>query len=277
MFGVKSLWRLVVFAFLSLFLFGCAGVDLKNMSEKELYQNAMENLDSNSYRSAITYLRELEDRFPFGAYAEQGQLEMMYAYYQDGKYEIARARANSFIRLNPNNPQLDYALYMDGLSAWELGKYMLENMRMIDIEKRDLGATKDSFNSFNRLVNEFKNSRYAPDARQRILFLKNMTAAQEIYIARFYLRRGAPEAAISRANFVIQHLYSVASIPDAVAVLAEGYTHLELRDKAKFWVDKLKKIAPEHDQLYDNKFVMLYPPDQLDKNFWQFITFDLAK
>lgn len=267
----------IIFSTSLIFLSACSIIDYQNMTEEQLYKGAMEELDNDSYRGALNYLREIETRFPFGVYAEQAQLEMMYSYYQDGKYEIARAKASSFIRLNPNSPQLDYALYIDGLSAWEMGKNMLEGMKMVDIEKRDLGATKDSFASFYRLVSEFKDSRYAPDARQRILFLKNMIAAQEIYIARFYLRRGAPEAAIGRANFVIQHLHSVASILDAFAVLAEGYTHLEVRDKAKYWVDRLKKIAPKHEQLSDGKLVMLYPPDSLDKNFWQFITFDLAK
>lgn len=277
----KILWRLslILLVFLTsvFYLLGCSTLDYKTMTEKQLYKAAMQELNNNSYKGAISYLREIETRFPFGDYGEQAQLEMMYAYYKDGKYEIARAKSSAFIRLNPNNPQLDYALYIDGLSAWELGKYMLEGMKMIDIEKRDLGATKDSFTSFYRLITEFKDSRYAPDARQRILYLKNMLAAQEIYVARFYLRRGAPEAAVGRANFVIQHFHAVSSIPDAVAVLAEAYTHLELRDKAKFWVDKLKKIAPEHQQLYYGKFVMLHPPDALDKNFWQFITFDLAR
>ena len=43
--------------------------------EKEVYDRAVSALESNLSRTAIEYLQLLEAQFPFGAYAEQGQLE----------------------------------------------------------------------------------------------------------------------------------------------------------------------------------------------------------
>ena len=55
----------------------------ENLSEVELYQQAQADLDNRSYTQAIAKLKALESRYPFGRYAEQAQLELIYAYYKN--------------------------------------------------------------------------------------------------------------------------------------------------------------------------------------------------
>ena len=75
--------------------------DFANLGEVELYQQAQADLDNKSYTSAISKLKALESRYPFGRFAEQAQLELIYAYYRNVEPEAARsaARRNSTLSM----------------------------------------------------------------------------------------------------------------------------------------------------------------------------------
>jgi len=81
----------------------------ENLSEVELYQLAQKDLDNNSYTSATAKLKALESRYPFGRYADQAQLELIYANYKNAEPEAAKSAAERFIRLHPQHPNVDYA------------------------------------------------------------------------------------------------------------------------------------------------------------------------
>ncbi|WP_084004677.1 outer membrane protein assembly factor BamD [Terasakiispira papahanaumokuakeensis] len=262
--------------FNGLWLAGCASAPApEDQSEAQLYQAAEEALDDERYQTALQNLQDLESRFPFGDYAEQVQLELIYVNYQNENYEAARATASRFIRLHPDHSKLDYAYYVKGLAAWRAGRYALESLDLVDLSQRDPGATREAYDDFLKLVQRFPNSDYASDARQRMRYLKNLLARQEVYIGQFYLRRGAPEAAIGRGRTVLQGYQDTPALPDAIAVMAEGYEHLKLQDQADKMIKLLRQVDPQHPQLTAQGFQMRYPPNQPDKTFWQIITFDL--
>ena len=87
-------------------------------SEQKLYKRAQGSLRSSNFRSAIEQLEQLESRFPFGRYAEQAQLELIYAKYMTSRLDEANASADRFIRLHPHPPNIDYAYYLKGLSSF---------------------------------------------------------------------------------------------------------------------------------------------------------------
>ena len=87
----------------------------RKTGEVELYQQAQADTDNKSYTSAISKLKALESRYPFGRFAEQAQLELIYAYYRNAEPEAARSAAERFIRHHPQHPNVDYAYY---LRAW---------------------------------------------------------------------------------------------------------------------------------------------------------------
>ena len=92
----------------------------ENLSEVELYQQAQTDLNNHSYTSATAKLKALESRYPFGRYADQAQLELIYANYKNAEPEAAKSAAERFIRLHPQHPNVDYAYYLKlaVLQAW---------------------------------------------------------------------------------------------------------------------------------------------------------------
>ncbi|ATJ84312.1 outer membrane protein assembly factor BamD [Halomonas beimenensis] len=250
-------YRLAAICVATALLAGCASTgdeQAPDLAERQLYEEGRTALESGHYTTAINRLEAIDTRYPFGETAEQAQLELIYAYYETDDWEAARAAASRFIRLHPDHPQVDYAYYLRGLAAWQAGRFSLEGLRLIDISKRDLGATRDAYADFRELVQRFPDSQYAPDARQRIVYLRNVLARHELQVADFYLRKGAYLAAVERGRWVIEHYPQSEATRDALAVMVEGYLGLDMSERARETLRVLIDNAPDHERLDGRTF-----------------------
>jgi outer membrane protein assembly factor BamD len=227
----------------------------ENLSETELYRQAQTDLDHNDYTPAIAKLKALESRYPFGHYAEQAQLELIYANYKNVEPEAARAAADRFIRLHPQHPNVDYAYYLKGLASFDQDRSLMARFLPLDMTKRDPGAARDSYNEFAQLVSRYPTSRYAPDAKQRMIYLRNLLAAYDIHVAHYYLTRKAYVAAANRGRYVVENFQGSPSVGDGLAVMVEAYQRLGLDDLAATSLDTLKLNYPDHPSLRDGQFV----------------------
>lgn len=235
----------------------------ENLSESELYQQAQEDLNNSSYTIAITKLKSLESRYPFGRYAEQAQLELIYANYKNAEPEAARAAAQRFIRLHPQHPNVDYAYYIKGLASFDQDRGLLTRFLPLDMTKRDPGAARDSYNEFAQLTSRYPNSRYAPDAKQRMIYLRNLLAAYEIHVSHYYLKRHAYVAAANRGRYVVENFQGTPAVGDGLAVMVESYQRLTLDELANTSLETLKLNYPDHPSLVDGQFV---PREQEEDN-----------
>jgi len=224
-----------------------------NISEAQLYQEAQSALDNNSYSAAAEKLKSLESRYPFGHFAEQAQLELVYAYYKAGDSEAARTAAERFIRLHPQHPNADYAWYLKGLTSFEQDRGVLSRFLPLDVTSRDPGAARDSFNEFAELLRRFPQSRYAPDAKQRMIYLRNRLAAYEVHVGNYYIKRKAWLAAANRGRYVVENFQGTPSVGDGLALMAEGYRQLKLNDLADSALTTLRLNYPEHPVLTGNR------------------------
>lgn len=201
-------------------------------TELKFYESAQSSLRSGNYADAVNKLQLLEARFPFGRYAEQSQLEIVYAYYRSGQPEATRAAADRFIRLHSQHPNVDYAYYLKGMASFEADQNFLEKFVPLDPATRDPGAARQSFDDFSDLVRRFPDSQYAPDAQKRMVYLRNLMAEYEVNVGRYYIRRGAYIAAANRGRYVFENFQQTPSVPDALAIMVEAYQLLEMPDLA---------------------------------------------
>src|SRR5690606_36247030 len=217
--------------------------------ERQFYQEAQEAIESNNMVLAIDRLQGLESRYPFGRYAAQAKLDLIYAHYRALDYEAAAAVAERFINTYPDHAQLDYAYYMKGLASFSVDRGLLERFIPSDFTERDMGPARESFEDFNRLLNRFPNSVYAADARQRMVYLRNLMAAYELKAADFYMRRGAYVAAANRGRYVVENFDTSPAVPDGLAVMAKAYAELGLEDLKASAVAVLRHNYPDHPAL----------------------------
>ena len=216
----------------------------ENLSEVELYQQAQADLDNRSYTQATAKLKALESRYPFGRYAEQAQLELIYAYYKNAEPEAAKSAAERFIRLHPQHANVDYAYYLKGLASFDQDRGLLARFLPLDMTKRDPGAARDSYNEFAQLTSRYPTSRYAPDAKQRMIYLRNLLAAYEVHVAHYYLTRQAYVAAANRGRYVVENFQETPSVGDGLAIMTEAYQRLSLDDLADIVVERVVGERP---------------------------------
>lgn len=222
-----------------------------------IYAEARGALDSGNYDQAVEYYQKLEARFPFGTHAQQALLDLAYAHYKNQEPDAAISAAERFIKLYPQNVHVDYAYYLRGLSNFSRGKGIVNRLLPKDEAQRDQGSAQQSFQDFNELVRKFPDSDYRADAEQRMRYLRNNLAQNEVYVATYYMRRGAFVAAVNRARYVIENFQRTPSVPDALLILAKAYRVLEMEDLASDAIRVLENNYPNHPGLADVKNVKI--------------------
>jgi outer membrane protein assembly factor BamD len=239
-----------------------------NSSEFELYKEAQRYLRNKNFEMAVQALQLLESRFPFGRYAEQAQLELIYAHYGNLELEAAIEAADRFIRLHPQHPNVDYAYYMKGLAAYSENQGLFDRWLPKDYTTRDTSYAQEAFSEFAQLLSRFPDSPYAPDARARMVHLRNLLARAEINVANYYFRRGAYLAALNRGRYVVENYPETPAVADGLAVMVQGYKLLGLEDLADDSLDVLVLNYPDHPSLDKNgNFKSAYSAEGIERSW----------
>lgn len=248
----------------------------KLSTEQEFYEAAQKQLNARQWDFAIQNLQALEENFPFGTYAEQAQLELIYAYYKNFEPEATTAAADRFIRLHPQHRNVDYAYYMKGLASFTEGRGLFERFMPTDLTQRDPGAARESFSHFAQLLARFPSSPYAADAQKRMIYLRNLLARSEIHVANYYIKRGAYLAAANRGRYVVENFQQTPAVPDALAVMIQSYELLGLQDLVDQSLAVLTANYPEHPALNEQgEFDFRYSTDTGERSFVSKATFGL--
>ncbi len=166
---------------------GCSSVDLDKtagMSPNKLYAEAKDELNGGAYDKAVTLLEKLEGRAAGTPLAQQAQLDKAYARYKGGEAAEALAALDRFMKLHPASPAIDYALYLKAIVNFNDDLGLFSFITRQDLSERDQKAAKESFESFKELVTRFPDSRYSPDARQRMTYIAYSLAQYEVNVAR---------------------------------------------------------------------------------------------
>lgn len=227
--------------------------ETKDWSANQLYSEAKAALDDGGYEQAIKYYEKLDARYPFGSYAQQAQLEIAYAYYKSDEPVSALATLDRFIKLYPRHPNLDYTYYLRGLINFNQGMNIVERYIPIDRSQRDPGAARQSFQDFAEVVRRFPESKYASDARQRMIHLRNNLALYEVHVARYYFGRGAYLAVVNRGKYVLEHYQQTPAVPDALALMVRAYRAMGMNDLATSSLRVLEASYPNHSALVEAK------------------------
>src|SRR5450830_1156366 len=213
----------------ALLLAGCSSTSddkTAGWSPNAIYTDAKDELSSGSYEKAITLLEKLEGRAAGTPLAQQAQLDKAYAQYKSGEPAQAIATLDRFMKLHPASPALDYALYLKGIVNFNDDLGMFASITRQDLAERDQKAAKESFEAFKDLVTRFPESRYAPDARQRMNYIVNSLAQYEVHVARYYYSRGAYLAAINRSQIALADYREVPALEEALYIMVKSYEAL---------------------------------------------------
>lgn len=257
-FKPRLLARFTLLAALLLVLPGCQTLGgwfsndepaTETLPVEALYAEARQSRDAGNYSRAETYLTRLVARFPFGPYTEQAQLDLAFVQYRQNKHEESEATLDRFIRTYPTHAAIDYAFYLRALNGFDRDNFFLQRIARADMSARDLTRVQASFEAFAELLRRFPESRYAADARQRMVYLRNFMARHELTTGLYYHRRGAYVSALNRARFLLETYPQSVYEADGVALLAASHGALGQEALAADARRVLELNAPEHPYL----------------------------
>lgn len=260
--------RILAFLMFLGFLSGCSLLpdeidETKNWSAAKLYNEAKASLNAGDYAKAVKLYEKLEARYPYGAYAQQAQLEVAYAYYRDNEPLSAVAACDRFIKLHPQHPHVDYAYYLKGLANFVEDQSFLARFSDQDMSERDPKAAREAFEAFRELSIRFPDSKYTPDAVARMKYLVNALAAHEVHVARYYYKRGAYVAAANRGKYVLEHYQQSPALEEALVIMARSYEQLGLTDLKEDVLRVIKKNFPDSPYLTGKDL-------KKDRPWWRF-------
>ncbi len=198
----------------------------------KLYTEARSALDDSNWTQAKDYYQKLEARYPFGQYAQQAQIELIYATWKDGDAASAVQAADRFLRSYPNHQNSDYVMYLKALATLNQTDSWFNILAAEDLAERDPNASREAFDTFKELVLRYPNSRFAPEARRRMHELVLAQAEHELNTANYYYVRHAYIAAIDRAQHVVKEFQNTPMRDDALELIAKCYDELKMPEYA---------------------------------------------
>jgi outer membrane protein assembly factor BamD len=228
-----------------------------------LYAEGKDELNSGGYERAIKIFERVEGRAAGTLLAQQASLDLAYAQHRSGDRAAALATLDRFIKLNPSSPALDYALYLRGIVNFNDKLGILSALSRQDLSERDQQASRDAYQSFRQVVDQFPQSRYAGDAKLRMDYIVNALAEYELHVSRYYFRRGAYVAAVNRAQQVLLEFPQAPSTEEALSLMVTSYQQLGLDTLAKDAQRVLEKNFPQSRFLGGSDA-------QAKKSWWQF-------
>jgi len=221
---------------LSLGLAACSSSeknDIEKVPDKSaqaLFVDARTSLDNGLYQKAIQILSAIDSRFPFGPISHQVQLDLIYAYYKSGNAAQGIALSDRFLRLNPDNVNIDYVYYMRALINISTEENLFQDLAGIDRSDRDPTASRDAFKDLKTILTDHPGSKYAADARKRMIGIKSRLANYELSVARFYMKRDAWVSAANRGKYIVEYFSPSLEVEQALEVMIECYDKLGLQD-----------------------------------------------
>ncbi|MEY3182132.1 MAG: hypothetical protein RLZ35_117 [Pseudomonadota bacterium] len=215
-----------------------------HLSAEQIYAMGQKNLKKGRYQAAIEDFEGLESHHPYGDYTDKALLDLIYAYNKQGESEAALAADERFIQLYPTHPDIDYAYYLRGIIYYDQNMSMLYRYIPVDRSYRDNDQADKAFENFSFLVKHFPNSRFVPEARQRLIFLREQLAQHELHIAEYYVKRKAYVAVAERANHILTHFQGTSAVIPALTLLKEAYVEMSMPTLA----EDVQKIIDKNNQ-----------------------------
>ncbi len=210
---------------------GCSTekVDItRDWSAERIYYAAHDELTDKRYEKAIDFYQKLDARYPYGPLAQQGKIEIAYAYWKHDDLPSALAACDRFLREHPNHINVDYVYYLKGRINFNDDLGIAGYFYKRDLTERDPVAAKEAFDAFKSLVTRFPDSKYADDARARMTYLVNTLAYHETNVAEYYFRRGAYVASVNRAQEILTAYPQTPAVERALAIMVASYDKMGL-------------------------------------------------
>ena len=175
-------------------------------SGEDYYAQGQLDFATKEYKAAIENYQDVIDKFPFSPYAEDAEMKIGLAYYQQKDYAEAIGALDDFQRMHPTSKNLELVTYYIGLSYYDqMGR-----------EDQDQGKTLAALKRFQELEERFPEGDFAQLAHDKVVVCREMLARNQMIVGNYYYKRANFRAAESRFAELLQKYPDTPVAPDAL-------------------------------------------------------------
>ena len=220
----------------------------------EAYEEGLKYLEAGDVLFAAKKFNEAEMLFPQSKWAPKSALMAAYSYYAQDYYLDAVAELERFIKLYPNNKNLDYVYYLLAVCYYE---------QIVD-ETKDLKSIVDAKKNFEFVINNFPNTQYALDSEFKIDLIDDILASKEMYIGRYYTQKKKWIPAINRFRNVVDTYETTIYVEEALHRLVEIHYIIGLKEEAQKYASTLG-YNYQSSKWYENSYAVFDKKYKLNK------------
>jgi outer membrane protein assembly factor BamD len=193
------------------------------------YKEAYLAIDQGDPYFAAKKFLEAELLFPQSEWAPRSALMASYSYYLQNYYAEALANLERYVKTYPSHKDLVYAHYLIAMCYYET----------IEDEQRDSAPLIKAQKKFNYIVKEYPNTDFSGDAKFKLGLIEDILAAKEMYLGRYYIKRGKWIAALNRFKTVIEKHDKTVFIEEALHRMVEINYKIGLLDESQKYANIL--------------------------------------
>jgi len=202
-----------------------------SMTAKQNYDRGLEELKKENFAEASHYFTYVKQKFPFSKYAGLAELALADTEFARNNYQEAIDSYKSFARLHPTHEKVE-----DGYVAFRIAECFVKEMPddfflLPPAYEKDQSSVRDALRELDSARSKYPDSPYAKPAQAYRREVLRRLIEHEVYVARFYLERGHPKAAILRIETALRQYPD--SGQEGELLLALGETHLEMGNPAR--------------------------------------------
>ncbi len=197
-----------------------------SMTAKQNYDRGLEELKKENFVEASRYFAYVKQKFPFSKFAGLAELALADTEFARGNYQEAIDSYRSFARLHPTHEKVE-----DGYVAFRIAECFVKEMPddwvlLPPSYEKDQSFVRDALRELDSALAKYSSSPYLAQAKEYRRDVLRRLIEHEVYVARFYLERGHPKAAIMRIQSALKRYPD--SGREGELMLALGETHLKM-------------------------------------------------
>ena len=219
------------------------------------YDKGVTELKGENYQEASRYFSFVRQKFPFSKYAVLAELALADTQYERGNYQEAIDAYKNFVRLHPTHEKVEEG-YVSFRICQCYVKEMPDDFFLVPPSyEKDQTAVHDALRELQDFVDKYPDSNFIKEAQQDRREVLRRLIEHEVYVARFYLDRDAPQAAILRLEGALRRYPD--SGREAELLLALGETQLQMgqAEKAK---ENFQKIVAAYNSTHQARRAELF-------------------
>jgi outer membrane protein assembly factor BamD len=199
-----------------------------------VFKDAEVSLQKGAFEKARKGYQEIQEKSPDKSYDAALMLRVADTYYGEEKYDEALVEYQAFLNYHPVNKDAAYAQYQIAMCSFN-------QFTTID---RDPEPTRTALKEFQRLIKKFPKSVYEEEARKNMAICSDRIAEYELYVGRFYHKKGSYKSAIGRLEKLLRDYPGSSAEKDALYYTGLSYAKRGDREQALVAFDALVKKYP---------------------------------